>query len=259
MRTFQLKRLAGSVLILGALVAASVAAANPAGAQKRLPTTTTSTIQPPTTTIPVPSSVPLPTGFSVISNFPDNWQIKIAPSTQLGDAELLTGPTTGGPAILTVGDNGVLAFLRLVENSNYTIRYRNKIWIPSTASFITSPWVQFNFHTPTFDSLRPPSPQNLRVISRTATTVTVRWDAVATAVRYDFAVNNGTPTQTGVCLGVYCTPTDPLTATFARPPVGTSVTFNVTASRSPEPGCGAYCFPDNRFITSLPATITVGN
>ncbi len=260
MRTLHLKRLFGSAVTLAVLVATSVAVTNSAEAQKRPRPTPTTTIQPPvTTSTTIPTSVPTPASFTVISNFPDNWQIKISPSTQLGDAEFLSGPTTGGPAIITVGDNGTLAFLRLVENSDYVIRYRNKIWIPSTASFITSPWVQFNFHTPTFDSLRPPAPQNVRVVSNTATSVTLRWDAVQTAVRYDFAVNSGTPTQTGVCTGAYCTPTDPLTATIARPAVGASVAFTVTASRTPELGCGAYCFPDNRFITSLPTTITVGN
>ncbi len=214
---------------------------------------------PTATPAPVPTSVVAPTSFTVTNNVPDDFQLQMSPTTQLGDAELLSGPTVGGPALITVGDNGRLAFLRLAENSDYVFRHRNKIWIPSTQSFITSAWVQFSFHTPTFDSLRPAAPQNVRVVGQTASTVTVRWDAVPTAVRYDFSLNGGAPIQTGVCSGAYCTPTDPLTATFARPAAGSSVVFRVTATRQAGPGCGAYCFPDNRFITSLPTTLVVGN
>ena len=267
MRILQLKhvRLSAAVVLLSTATAFAFATVSPAGAQQRLrptttTTTTTTTTRPPvTTTTVVPTSVPTPSSISVISNVPDNFQIKVSPATQLGDAELLSGQTVGGPAIITVGDNGTLAFLRLVENSDYTIRYRNKIWIASTSSFLTSPWVQFNFHTPTFDSLRPTSPTNVRVVASTASTLTVRWDAVPTAVRYDYSLNGGTPIQTGICSGAYCTTTDPLTATFARPVPGTTLGFSVTATRTPELGCGAYCFPDNRFITSLPTTLTINS
>ncbi len=218
----------------------------------------TAIIPPTATPAPVPTSVPTPVSYAVISNVPDNYQVKISPATQLGDAELLSGPTVGGPVLITVGDGGVVAFLRLAENSDYVFRYRNKIWIASTSSFIYSAWVQFSFHTPTFDSLRPAAPQNLRVVEHTATTITVRWDAVPTAARYDVSLNGAAPVQTGVCSGAYCTPTDPLTFTFPRPAAGGSVLFSVTATRN-EPGCGAYCFPDLRFVTSFPATLVVTN
>ena len=246
---------AAVALVAGILLVASV----PAHAAKVRPPRPTVAPIPTATPAPIPTSVPTPAGFTVTSNVPDNFQLLISPSTQLGDAEFLSGPTVGGPAIVTVGDGGRVAFLRLIENADYVFRYRNKIWIPSTSSFIFSAWVQFSFHTPTFDSLRPAAPQNLRVVERIATTVTVRWDSVPTAVRYDFALNGGIPVQTGVCGGAFCTPPDPLTATFARPAAGASVQVSVTASRAPDLGCGAYCFPDNRFITSLPATLVVTN
>ena len=161
-----------TLLALSVLAVAATAVSGPAGAA-RTPRPTTTTTRPATTTV-VPTTVPTPASFSVLSNVPDNWQVKISPATQLGDAELLSGLTIGGPAIITVGDNGTLAFLRLAEDSSYVFRYRNKIWIPSTSSFLTSPWVPFSFRTPTFNSLRPASPQNVRVVATTATTVTVR-------------------------------------------------------------------------------------
>lgn len=243
------------------LLALTVFAGGPAGAARRpnpSTTTTTTTAPAPVTTV-VPTTIATPASFSVRSNVPDDYQVQITPSTQLGDAELLSGATVGGPVIITVGDNGLVAFLRLVENTDYVFRYRNKIFIQSTGAFLYSPWVQFAFHTPTFNSLRPSSPQNLRVASRTATSVTVTWDAVPTAVRYDYSLNGGASVQSGVCSGAYCTPTDPLVVTIPRPAPGAPVTFSVTASRPPSQGCGAYCFPDNRFITSLPTTILVSN
>lgn len=249
-----------AAIVLLSAVAIFGASSGTADAARPRPTPLpTATPRPTATPAPVPTSVVASTAFQVTSNVPDNFQVQMSPTTQLGDAELLSGPTVGGPVIITVGDNGRLAFLRLAENSDYVFRHRNKIWIPSTQSFITSAWAQFAFRTPTFDSLRPAAPQNARVILRTATTVTVRWDAVPTAVRYDFSLNGGAPIQTGVCSGAYCTPTDPLTATFARPAVGSSVLFNVTASRAPAPYGGGYDFPDNRFITSFPTTLVVGN
>lgn len=242
-----------------AMVGAVGAMTGQVNAARPRPPAPTAIPAPTATPAPIPTSVPLPVAFTVISNVPDNFQVQISPATQLGDAELLSGSTVGGPVIITVGDGGLVAFLRLVENSDYVFRYRNKIWIPSLSSFITSAWVQFSFHTPTFDSLRPSAPQNLRVVERTATTVTVRWDPVPTAVRYDFSLNGSVPVQTGVCGSPYCTPTDPLTVTFLRPAVGSSILFSVTASRAPAPYGGGYDFPDNRFITSLPATLVVTN
>ena len=213
----------------------------------------------PTAVPPVSPSVPVPSAIQVISNFPDAVQIRVSPGTQLSDAELLSGPTSAaGPVIVLVADNGLVSFSRLVENSDYVFRYRNKISPDGSINFIVSPWVQFSFHTPTGDSLRPSIPQNLRVIDRTATTVTVRWDAVPTAARYDFSLNGGASSQTGICGGAYCTPPDPLTATFARPAPGTSVLFSITATRATAI-CGPYCFPDTRFDTSLPATLVVTN
>jgi hypothetical protein len=258
--TSRSKVMAAAAMLLAVASAVGVTAGT-ANAAKPRPTRTPAPLPTaivPAPTPPIPTSVPVPSSFQVTSNVPDNFQVQISPATQLGDAELLSGPTVGGPVIITVGDGGRVAFLRLVENSDYVFRYRNKIWIPSTSSFIYSEWVQFSFHTPTFDSLRPAAPQNLRVVERTATTITVRWDPVPTAVRYDFSLNGGAPVQTGVCSGAYCTPTDPLTATFPRPAAGTSVLFSVTATRN-EPGCGAYCFPDLRFVTSFPATLVVTN
>jgi hypothetical protein len=248
-----------ALAVLLTLLYVTVLTVGTVNAAKLKPPRPTATPVPTATPAPVPTSVPTPSAFTITNNVPDNFAVLMSPATQLGDAELLSGPTIGGPAIVLVSDGGRVSFLRLAENSDYVFQYRNKIWIPSTASFIFSPWVQFSFHTPTFDSLRPAAPQNVRVVEQTATTVTVRWDAVPTAVRYDYSLNGGAPIQTGVCSGVYCTPTDPLTATFARPAAGTSVLFSVTATRSPGQYGGGYQFPDNRFITSLPTTITVSN
>lgn len=252
-------KVTSAVMVLLAIACVISTTTGVANAAKPRPPRPTATPVPTATPAPVPTSVPTPLSFSITSNVPDAFAVQITPVTQLGDAELLSGPTIGGPALVSVGDGGRVSFLRLAENSDYVFQYRNKIWIPSTSSFIFSPWVQFSFHTPTFDSLRPAAPQNLRVVEQSATTVTVRWDAVPTAVRYDYSLNGGTPIQTGVCSGVYCTPPDPLTATFARPAAGSSIQFSVTASRAPAPYGGAYQFPDNRFITSLPTTIVVSN
>lgn len=191
----------------------------------------------------------------MVSNIPDSFTIRIAPATQLGDAQLVN-PTPGSSVF--VSDNGTVVFYGTLENTAYTSRHRNKVWVPATSSFVFSPWVEFSFRTPTFDSLRPQAPQNVRVVERTATTVTVRWDATPTAARYDYRLNGGSPIQTGICGGAYCDPIDPLTATFTRPPVGATVSFSVTATRN-EPGCGAYCFPDTRFSTSLASTLAITN
>ena len=236
-------KVTSAVMVLLAIACVISTTTGVANAAKPRPPRPTATPVPTATPAPVPTSVPTPLSFSITSNVPDAFAV----------------PTIGGPALVSVGDGGRVSFLRLAENRDYVFQYRNKIWIPSTSSFIFSPWVQFSFHTPTFDSLRPAAPQNLRVVEQTATTVTVRWDAVPTAVRYDYSLNGGTPIQTGVCSGVYCTPPDPLTATFARPAAGSSIQFSVTASRAPAPYGGAYQFPDNRFITSLPTTIVVSN
>lgn len=185
--------------------------------------------------------------------------VRVSPATLNGDAELVSGPTTNNPVVIALG-GGAVSFLRLSENSDYVFQYRNKIFVESTSSFIFSPWVQFAFRTPSFDSLRPPAPQNVRVIAQTDRTVTVGWDAVSTAVRYDYSLNGGPFMQTGTCNTTYCTPPSPLTATFQRPAAGTSLSFSVTATQppllvSPPP----YPQFDSRFITSLPTTITVSN
>jgi hypothetical protein len=247
------KLMAGAAALL-AVVGMVGATAGTANAQRPRPTRPP---RPTATPAPVSTSVPTPVSFTVTSNVPDTYAVAISPATQLGEAELLSGLTVGGPALVLVGDGGRISFLRLAENNNYVFRYRNKIFVESTQSFITSAWVTFSFRTPTFDSLRPAAPQNVRVVGRTATTVTVRWDPVPDAPFYNFSLNGGTPVPTGVCRGVYCTPPDPLTATFPRPTAG-SVLFSVTASR-PGTTCGPYCFPDNRFNTSFPATLVVTN
>ena len=221
-------------------------------------TTTTTVTAPPTTASAV---VPAPTSFTVANPAADSFAVQMSPATQLGGAELLSGPTVGGPAILLVSQGGLVSFLRLTDNSDYVFRYRNGI--ASGSSIVYLPWVTFSFHTPADDSLRPSAPQNVRVISRTATLVTVTWDVVPSTVRYDYSVNGGASFQTGVCSGAYCDPTPLLSATIARPAPGTAISFSVTASRSPTILNCSYCFTEqellNRFNTSLPATITVTN
>ncbi len=252
-----------------AVVAGSlgIATTSASAGNRRPPTTTappTTTPATTSTTIPVtspPVAPAPPTGFVITDRAADTFAVRMSPATQTGSAELLSGPTVGGPAIVLVADGGLVSFLRLVENADYVFRYRNGV--PSGSSVVYSPWVTFNFHTPTYDSLRPSAPQNVRVVSSTATTVTVAWEAVATAVRYDYSVNGGASIQTGVCSGLYCVPSPLLSATIARPTVGTTVSFSVTASRAYTVLNCAYCFTDqellNRFNNSLPATITVSN
>jgi hypothetical protein len=202
-----------------------------------------------------------PTSFTVTQDTPDDFQLQIAGATELGDAEFLSGPTTIGPAIVLVGSGGRVLFLRLAENSSYTFRYRNKIFVESTNSLIVSEWVTFAFRTPTFDSLRPIAPQNLRVVARTDTMVTVRWDAGPTPVTYQFTLNGAAPVNTVCNNPLFCEVPDPLTYTFARPPVGTSVLFSVVAIAPPRitPLCTPYCFPDERFTDSFPSTLRITN
>ena len=248
----KLKACAFAALAVASMVVGNVGTAT---AAKPRPPRPTPIPAPTATPAPVPTSVPAPVSFTVTDNVPDHFAVQMAPATQLGNAELLSGPTIGGPAIVLVGDGGRVSFLRLAENSDYVFRYRNNI--PNGSTVVSSDWVTFSFRTPTFDSLRPAAPQNLRVVEQTATSITVRWDPVPDAPFYNFSLNGGAPVKTGVCSGVYCTPPDPLTATFPRPTAG-SVLFSVTASR-PGTTCSPYCFPDNRFNTSFPATLVISN
>ncbi len=248
-------RIVATAVLVGATIATLGAGSAQSASARTRPTTTTTTT---TTTTVVPTPVPVPSSFVVVENFPDYVQLTVSPATQLGDAELLSGATQGGVRDVFVADGGRLRFGRLIENTAYTFRYRNKIWIGGT-SFVFSPWVTFSFRSPTGNALRPASPQNLRVLSRTATTVTVGWDAVPTAARYDYSVNGGPTIQAGQVTCVYCEPSNPLAATIQRPGPGTTVSFAVTASRAPTIVNCAYCFPDTRFDTSLPSIITVTN
>jgi hypothetical protein len=251
---------ATAFLLLGATTLFSTTAN---ASSRTRPTTTKppATTQPPgTTQPPVVVAPPGPaTGFAVVQNIPDDFQVQMTSATELGQAELLSGPTTIGPAIVLVGSGGRVGFLRLVENSDYVFRYRNAL--PSGPNLVVGAWVQFSFRTPTFDSLRPAAPQNLRVVERTASTVTVRWDAVPNAIGYSFSVNGGAFTSTTTVTCIYCTPIDPLTAVIARPAVGTPATVRVIATRPPTQPflCTAYCFPDSRFVDSLPVTLVVAN
>jgi hypothetical protein len=246
---------AAAVVLMGAATFASNPAATAASRPRPTTTTTTRPTVPPTTVVP-PTSIAAATSFTVTQNTPDDFQVQMAPANQLGDAELLSGPNFGA-ANLFSSDFGRLTFLGLAENSNYTFRYRNKVFVSSTQSFVLSPWTTFAFRTPTFDSLRPLAPPNLRVVERTATTVTVRWDSVPNAIRYDYSLNGGTPIFSA--LGCqYCLAVDALTATFTRPAAGSTVAFSVTATRQATlPNCSAYCYADERFITSLPSLLTV--
>ena len=143
-----------AALAMTCSVGAAAFVGAPAGAKPRQPTPST-TIAPVSTT--VPTSVVTPTSASVVIvpansqpyQFESSFYVQVSPNTQLGDAELLSGPTLGGPAIVLVSDFGRVSFLRLVPNADYVFRYRNKIWIASSASFISSPWVQFSFRAPT--------------------------------------------------------------------------------------------------------------
>ena len=150
-----------SVILTTCLVCVAGVSATGANAARRPGPTTTTTRPAPTTTTapaPVPTSVPLPTSVTVTTSlggqaaydFTTGWAVQVAGATQLGDAELLTGPSNGPTKVGFVGDYGTVDFLSsgLVPETNYTFRFRNKIWIPSTNSFIFSPWVTFSFRSP---------------------------------------------------------------------------------------------------------------
>lgn len=127
------------------------ASARPKG--NRATTTTTTTVAATT----VPTAVPTPASSSVVIvpansypyQFTASFYVQVNPATQLGEAELLSGPTVGGAGIVLVNDFGRVSFLRVVAGNDYVFRYRNKIYSSSTGNFTFSPWVQFSFRAPT--------------------------------------------------------------------------------------------------------------
>ncbi len=200
------------------------------------------------------ASIPNPSGFTVTSNIPDNFSLNIDSATQLGDAELLSG----GPAITLLGDYGRVSFLGLAEKTQVSFRYRNKIYDSGTLKFRRSAWVTFSFRTPSFNSLRPDSPTGLRVVERSASDITLRWNSVTGATRYTYSVDGGPEIPTGQVTCVYCSTNDPLTARIRLPLAGTTTTIKVTAYNAPASvNCGPYCFPDLRFTNSKPALLTI--
>lgn len=140
------------------IVSIGAFASGPAGAkpQRPAPTTraTTTVPAPPSTT--APAAPPTPVSASVIVvpansspyQFESSFYVQVSPASQLGDAELLSGPTVGGPGIVLVNDFGRVSFLRVITGNDYSFRYRNKVWNPSTGTFTYSPWVQFTFRAP---------------------------------------------------------------------------------------------------------------
>jgi hypothetical protein len=152
-----------AVILTTCLVGVAGVSATSASAGVRRPpptttTTTTTTTTPTTTTVVVPTSVPTPLSVTVTTSlggqgaydFTTGWAVRVSGATQLGDAELLTGPSNGPTRIGFVEDYGIVDFAQsgLVPETNYTFRFRNKIWIPSTGAFIFSPWVTFSFRSP---------------------------------------------------------------------------------------------------------------
>jgi hypothetical protein len=141
----------GALAVATSIGVAVLLAGQPAQAQRRKPVPT------PTTTIAPapPASVPAPTSASVVV-VPANtyayqptslFFVQVSPSTQLGDAELTSGPATVTPY---VSDNGRVSFYGpVVAGTRYTFRYRNKVWSAASGTFSFSPWVSFAFVAPT--------------------------------------------------------------------------------------------------------------
>lgn len=70
--------------------------------------------------------------------------LQVSPASRLGDAELLSGPAT----LVGVNDFGRVSFYGAVANADYTFRYRNKVLVAGTQTFVYSPWVTFTFRAP---------------------------------------------------------------------------------------------------------------
>jgi hypothetical protein len=150
--------------------------------------------------------------------------------------KVTAGPgTAGARSSLAIGpffQVGTLDYLNvypvlLQPNTQYTIQVRQ---IKTTVEF--SPWTTFQFKTAATFLTRPGQPLNLRATSRTATTVTLQWDAPTTgsAVTYEYFIN-GVKTPLTRCGGTYvfCTEPDFRTVTFPLPATGQSLVFGVAA------------------------------
>ena len=190
-----------------------------------------------------PKGVPSGPVISLERVRPDVAELKAIPSGpgfligSLMEYEFIGGPNTAGStSFLSYGpffQVGVLDFRRntypvlLQPNTEYVVRVR---YIKTSVDF--SAWTNFTFRTaPQFLS-RPSSPLNLREANRTATEVTLEWDAPSTGanVSYEYFIN-GVKTPLTRCGGAYvfCTEADFRTVTFSLPTANTSLRFGVAA------------------------------
>lgn len=174
---------------------------------------------------------------------PDVAELKAIPSGpgfllgSLMEYEFIGGPnTSGSTSFLSYGplfQVGIRDFRRntypvlLQPNTEYQVRVR---YIKTSIDF--SEWTTFSFRTASQFLARPSSPLNLRESSRTATRVTLVWEAPSTGanVSYEYYIN-GVKTPLTRCGGAYviCTEADFRTVTFALPSAGTSLRFGVSA------------------------------
>lgn len=213
--------------IAAVIAAATLVPASAADAAKRAPA-------PKPTPTPTPTIAPAPTSVNWYLIRPDLAEGLSRPATQYVEHQVIAGPGITTPGPIVRGLSGGLYVRGLQAGSTYSVRVRN---IAVGAS--PSAWTTFSLTTTTQFAERPPAPQNLRETARTATTVTVAWDAPDAAFYSYEAFAGSTPLLLDFAYAI-----ELRERTFARPPVGTSVSVSVAAR-------------DVNQNLSLPATLQV--
>jgi hypothetical protein len=184
-----------------------------------------------------PKPPPAAPVISVLKSRPDVMELQApyVPGFKL-EFQAIAGPgTAGAPTSIAFApffQVGTLNFFNiypvlLLPNTDYTIKVRQ---LKSSVEF--SPWTTFKFKTAATFLARPGIPINLRETSRTATSVTLQWDAPSTgpAASYEYFIN-GVKTPLTRCGGiyVYCNEPDFRVVTFNLPATGKSLLFGVAA------------------------------
>lgn len=184
---------------------------------------------------PTPTVAPTPTSVILTSVRPDLVYGLVRPAADYLEYQLLSGPGVGSNAPIERGVAASFFLENLQAASTYTYRIRN-----IGVGVAPSAWTTFTVTTAATFASRPPAPMNLRVLSRTATTVTVTWDAPGAGSFQYRAFVDETPLLLPV--GPYSYETRQ--RTFPVPAPGVSVTVTVTAR-------------DSMQNLSLPATLVV--
>lgn len=184
---------------------------------------------------PKPTVAPTPTSVILTSVRPDLVYGLVRPAADYLDYQLLSGPGVGSNAPIQRGVAASFFLENLQAASTYTYRIRN-----IGVGVAPSAWTTFTVTTAATFASRPPAPKHLRVLSRTATTVTVSWDAPSSGSFQYQAFVDQTPLL--LASGPYVFETRE--RTFAVPAPGASVTVTVTAR-------------DSMQNLSLPATLVV--